>query len=259
MISRFQTTSPSMQSKSFEVLVSTTTSTTTDTCDCNFDQSIKGADYCYSTDAPVMGGLDMVQYFTTFKNDADGTYDETQVGIRGTSDYNAVYQGYTYYFVNGDNQAMFQSNPSRYVPQYGGFCAWGMGSEFCPKYGWDVTCMGPHGSYYHWTIQNDKLYFFWFAKARENFLANMETAKPAGDLRWSTWFGESSTQYMNTNCYESVLENSDGSPGGGPSKTVKGAAADNTKTSGTGSGTGTGTGTGTGAGSGTKPNNGGGV
>ena len=94
-----------------------------------------------------------------------------------------------------------------------------MGSEFCPRYGWDTTCMGPHGSYYHWTIQNDKLYFFWFAKARENFLANMDTAIPAGDARWAGWFPNNSEQYMSTNCYESVLENSDGSPGGGPTKT----------------------------------------
>ena len=79
--------------------------------------------------------------------------------------------------------------------------------------------MGPHGSYYHWTIQNDKLYFFWFAKARENFLANMDTAIPAGDARWAGWFPNNSEQYMSTNCYESVLENSDGSPGGGPTKT----------------------------------------
>jgi hypothetical protein len=201
------------------------TDTTTDSCACNFDQSIKGADYCYNAETPVMGGLDVVQFFTTFKN-ADGTYDETQVGQRGSSAYVSVYGGYTYYFLSAENKALFDADPAHYVPQYGGFCAWGMGSEFCPRYGWDVTCMGPHGSYHHWTVQNDKLYFFWFAKARENFLANMDTALPAGDARWQEWFPDGTQPYLNTNCAETVLENADGSPGGHPKgQSADGAAA----------------------------------
>jgi YHS domain-containing protein len=175
------------------------------TCACNINTAIRGEDYCYDSSTPVMGGLDFVVFFTQYKKD-DGTYDEDQVGQKGTSEFSSVYNGYTYYFISAENKEIFDGNPGKYIPQYGGFCSWGVGSEFCPRYGWDVTCLGPHGSYHHWTIQNEKLYFFWFSKARSNFLSNMEQTIVAGDNRWGAWFPDHSTQYMATNCYESVLE-----------------------------------------------------
>ncbi|SHF00351.1 YHS domain-containing (seleno)protein [Chryseobacterium takakiae] len=41
---------------------------------------------------------------------------------------NAVkYQGTDYYFVNAENKAKFQKEPGKYLPQYGGYCAFAMG------------------------------------------------------------------------------------------------------------------------------------
>lgn len=117
---------PTLQSASrLDAVVSTATTDTgeTESCDCNFDLTIKGEDWCYNQAYPVMGGLDMVQFYSTFKNE-DGTYDETQVGQRGSVEYSSVHQEYTYYFLNAENKATFVENPSRYIPQYGGFCSW---------------------------------------------------------------------------------------------------------------------------------------
>ena len=31
---------------------------------------------------------------------------------------------------------VFSQNPSKFVPQFGGFCSWGVAAEFCPSYPW---------------------------------------------------------------------------------------------------------------------------
>jgi YHS domain-containing protein len=41
----------------------------------------------------------------------------------------AVYQGVTYYFANAANKEAFLKTPTAYLPQYGGWCAYAMGSS----------------------------------------------------------------------------------------------------------------------------------
>lgn len=41
----------------------------------------------------------------------------------------ASYQGVIYKFSSNENKDAFLKNPSRYEPQYGGWCAYAMGSE----------------------------------------------------------------------------------------------------------------------------------
>lgn len=54
----------------------------------------------------------------------------------------------TWRFASEDHRAAFEKDPSRYAPQYGGFCSWGVaqGKLF------DVDPVNG------WTITNDKLY-----------------------------------------------------------------------------------------------------
>ena len=46
-------------------------------------------------------------------------------GVAGKS---VVFQGITYRFSSTENIEQFKKNPSMYVPQYGGWCAYAMGS-----------------------------------------------------------------------------------------------------------------------------------
>jgi hypothetical protein len=55
----------------------------------------------------------------------------------------------TYYFATRDHQAMFEADPARYEPQYGGFCA--SGAAFAVKLGSDPTA---------WTIRDGRLFIF---------------------------------------------------------------------------------------------------
>ena len=46
--------------------------------------------------------------------------------ISGTARYAAVHDGVAYYFSSQENAAKFEKNPSRYQPQNGGFCTFGV-------------------------------------------------------------------------------------------------------------------------------------
>lgn len=61
-------------------------------------------------------GYDAVGYFTQGK------------AIKGKKEISTSYQGVTYQFSSNGNKETFLKNPSKYEPQYGGWCAYAMGS-----------------------------------------------------------------------------------------------------------------------------------
>ena len=62
-------------------------------------------------------GYDPVAYFTQKK------------AVKGKSSIVAVYEGATYNFSSQTNKELFLKNPVGYEPQYGGWCAYAMGSN----------------------------------------------------------------------------------------------------------------------------------
>ena len=61
-------------------------------------------------------GYDPVGYFTQGK------------AIKGKKELTTSYQGVVYKFSSSENKEAFLKNPSKYEPQYGGWCAYAMGS-----------------------------------------------------------------------------------------------------------------------------------
>lgn len=49
--------------------------------------------------------------------------------VRGQAEYQSTYNDVTYYFVNADAKKEFDRNPEKYLPAYGGWCAFGMSIE----------------------------------------------------------------------------------------------------------------------------------
>ena len=49
--------------------------------------------------------------------------------IKGSKDQAVFYQGLTYYFSSVANKEEFKKNPSRFEPEYGGWCAYAMGEK----------------------------------------------------------------------------------------------------------------------------------
>jgi len=83
----------------------------------------------------AISGYDTVSYFTKGKP------------TKGSNDFTAAYNGAIYQFSSADNRDLFKADPSKYAPQYGGFCA--MGVALNKKLDTDPTA---------WHIRGDKLY-----------------------------------------------------------------------------------------------------
>jgi YHS domain-containing protein len=63
----------------------------------------------------AVNGYDTVAFFTDAKP------------VNGSPFIAAEYQGATYFFASEDHKNLFVANPEKYAPQYGGFCAFGVG------------------------------------------------------------------------------------------------------------------------------------
>lgn len=71
--------------------------------------------------------------------------------MKGDKRYTSNYEGVSYKFVSEENLRTFEDNPSQYVPQYGGFCAYAVAK--------DGKKVGVNPKTY--TITNGKLYLFY--------------------------------------------------------------------------------------------------
>ena len=56
-------------------------------------------------------------------------YFKQNAAVKGNKDLAMFYQGVTYYFSSAANKEEFKKNPALYEPQYGGWCAYAMGSK----------------------------------------------------------------------------------------------------------------------------------
>ncbi len=68
----------------------------------------------YANSTPAVQGYDVVSYHTDKRP------------IRGNGHFVAVHDGITYQFANAENKKAFTANPEKYIPAYGGYCAFGV-------------------------------------------------------------------------------------------------------------------------------------
>jgi YHS domain-containing protein len=73
----------------------------------------------HATIALAVGGYDLVSYHQS-------------QAVTGNGHHLAEHQGNTYAFANASNKEAFISNPEKYLPQFGGYCAYGaaLGKKF---------------------------------------------------------------------------------------------------------------------------------
>jgi len=79
---------------------------------CLYAAPASATDVQHST--PGLSGYDPVAYFTDGKP------------IRGSGYHVAVHEGVTYAFASAEHQKMFKADPEKYLPAYGGYCAYGV-------------------------------------------------------------------------------------------------------------------------------------
>mmetsp|Transcript_76400 Transcript_76400/g.153396 ORF Transcript_76400/g.153396 Transcript_76400/m.153396 type:complete len:253 (+) Transcript_76400:35-793(+) len=156
---------------------------------------------CLSTKNVAMYGADLVEYFSL---------DAGASGVLGSADYTSTYgdsdNTYTFYFKDAANLALFEADPTAYLPQYGGFCSWGIAEESV----WTLDTLGPSANPDVWEVIDGKLYFFMFDNPRDKFMGAVtdddldstgDTSKYITDAtaRWADWFDGAAA--YNTDCF----------------------------------------------------------
>ena len=117
------------------------------------------ADYTHSS--PAVQGYDVVSYQTGKRP------------VRGNGNFVAVHDGATYQFSSADNQQTFEKNPEKYIPAYGGYCAFGtsVGKKFI-------------GDPEVWRVVDGKLYLNLDTSIQSEWLKDVPGRIRSADTNW---------------------------------------------------------------------------
>ncbi len=114
----------------------------------------------------AIGGYDPVSYFGE------------SGPLKGDRQFKTEYKGATYYFTSAENRKIFQSDPSKYAPAYGGWCAYAMGATG------EKVKIDPET----FKILDNRLYLFynfWGNNTLKSWNRNEKELKGNADKYWS--------------------------------------------------------------------------
>ncbi len=94
-----------------------------------------GAINTLGTEGVAIRGYDPVAYFT------EGA------PKKGEAEFTAEHEGAKWQFANAENKALFEADPAKYTPAYGGYCAYGVAQGYLVKIEPDA-----------WSIRDGRLY-----------------------------------------------------------------------------------------------------
>jgi len=114
-----------------------------------------------SDDHLMLFGADVVAYFTDNRH------------IQGSPEHRSEYDGVDFYFASAANKALFDSTPSAYLPQYGGYCTNGI--VFGSPWG---------GNAEDFLVHNDKLYIFGGQVSKQAVMLDLEANLELADKYW---------------------------------------------------------------------------
>ena len=113
-------------------------------------------------DRVILKGADVVAYFT------QSAYKQGNPTIKST------YENVTFYFSSAENKALFDKEPTRYLPEFGGYCANGI--VYAIPWGGDADT---------WRMLDGKLYIFGGAGSRDAFLLDVPRNRQLADKYWN--------------------------------------------------------------------------
>ncbi len=117
----------------------------------------------------ALQGHDPVSYFNNGK------------ALKGDKQFVASVEGISYYFSSATNKDLFLKSPKKFEPQYGGWCAYAMGSSG------EKVEVDPET----FKISNGKLYLFyhsWVNNTLTKWNKDESNLKPTADKNWTILF-----------------------------------------------------------------------
>ena len=112
-------------------------------------------------DLGAIRGYDVVAYHTEMQP------------VEGSPAYTHEYNNATWQFSSEENLRMFRDDPERFVPQYGGYCAYAMSKGY-------VVSSDPDA----WTIVDGKLYLNYSLGVRKTWLRDIPGYVAKADANW---------------------------------------------------------------------------
>ena len=109
----------------------------------------------------MLKGFDVVAYFVDGRD------------AMGQAQFSSVYEGVTFRFASAEHKALFDANPKKYQPEYGGFCANGI------VYG--IPWGGDGDS---WRMEGGKLYIFGGEGSKDAFELDVKNNIALADKYW---------------------------------------------------------------------------
>jgi YHS domain-containing protein len=109
----------------------------------------------------MLKGHDVVSYFTQGKH------------AMGSTQFASVVEGVTFRFANAEHKALFDKEPVKYIPQFGGYCANGI--AYGIPWGGDADT---------WMIQNGKLYIFGGQGSKDGFEVDIPGNMALAEKYW---------------------------------------------------------------------------
>jgi YHS domain-containing protein len=109
----------------------------------------------------AIDGYDPVAYFTE------------QRPVKGLPEFRSDFQGSTFLFASGAHRDAFAADPSKYAPQYGGFCAYGMAKGY-------KAVIDPAA----FTVEREKLYLNYTESVRTRWLTDIPGYIRKADVNW---------------------------------------------------------------------------
>ena len=106
-------------------------------------------------------GYDPVAYFTEEKP------------VRGSRDIEVEWNGAVWRFASIENRSVFLSDPEKYAPKYGGYCAWAVANNYTASTDPDA-----------WTIHEGRLYLNYSLRVRDQWLKDILGDIVRGDANW---------------------------------------------------------------------------
>ena len=109
----------------------------------------------------MLKGHDVVAYFTQNKH------------ALGQAQFSSVYEGITFRFASAEHKTLFDANPKKYQPEYGGFCANGI--VYGIPWGGDADS---------WRMVNGRLFIFGGQGSRDGFEIDVPRNIALADKYW---------------------------------------------------------------------------
>lgn len=108
-------------------------------------------------------GYDTVSYF------------QQESPLKGVEEFSFEYKGATWLFANEENLNLFKQNPEKYIPQYGGWCAYGVAHAN------DFVETDPKKAH---TIVDGKLYLNYSKSIKEKWQEDTEENIKIANKNW---------------------------------------------------------------------------